>query len=61
MSKNEAKDKLLNKVLFFTDKDGVNYLITEGATTNATDDVAIALTGVNTAGFEIANGFVTLA
>ena len=61
LSKNEAKDKLLNKVLFFTDKDGVNYLITEGATTNATDDVAIALTGVNTAGFEIANGFVTLA
>ena len=61
LSKDQAKNALLNKVLFFTDKDGVNYLITEGATTNATDDVAIALTGVNTAGFEIANGFVTLA
>ena len=61
LSKDQAKNALLNKVLFFTEKDGVNYLITEGATTNATDDVAIALTGVNTAGFEIANGFVTLA
>ncbi|MDY3776174.1 MAG: hypothetical protein SOZ73_02985, partial [Campylobacter sp.] len=61
LSKNEVKGQLLDKVLFFTDKDGVNYLITEGATSNATDDVAIVLTGVTTEGFEIANGFVTLA
>ena len=62
LSTNEAKGKLLNKVLFFTDKkDGVNYLITQGANNTATDDVAIKLTGVDTAGFEIANGFVTLA
>lgn len=61
LSKNEAKDKLLNKVLFFTDKDNVNYLITQGANNTAPDDVAIKLTGVTTEGFEIANGIVTLA
>lgn len=62
LADNNAKGVLLNKVLFFTDgATGTNYLITEGTSNAATNDVAIALTGVDTAGFEIANGIVTLA
>ena len=58
---NNAKDALINQVLLFTDKDSKNYLVTAGASNASTDDVAIVLTGVTTEGFDIANGFVTLA
>ena len=35
-----------NKWALFTDNDGKTYLLGTGASTNATDDIAIALTGV---------------
>ena len=56
-----TKTALKDNVMLFTDKTGVNYLITAGASSATTDDVAIVLTGVTTTDFNIANGVVTLA
>ena len=55
-----TKTALINQVLLFTDKDSKNYLVTAGASSASTDDVAIVL-GVTTTDFNIANGVVTLA